>query len=59
MNQERNLGKIPNVTKVIVIYIPLSNQEITGLGLAGFFEYVCGLSPNSINKIYLFSFENI
>ena len=29
------------------------------LGLVGLFEYVCALSQNWSNKIYLFSFENI
>ena len=28
-------------------------------GLAGLFKYVCALSQNRSNKIYLFSFENI
>ena len=59
MNQERNLGKIPNVSKVIVIYTPLSNHEITGPGLAGLFEYVCGLSLNSIVTKYICSLLRI
>ena len=39
--------------KVITIYIPLLNHEITG-GLAGLFKYVCALLKIEVTKYIYF-----
>ena len=51
------MKNLKEATKAITILFHYKIKRLQGL--AGLFEYVCALSQNKSNKIYLFSFENI